>query len=352
MTASYFLNTLKIKIQQDIDRFFNEAGNDYIQEDENILNLNRNVRATAELVFDRYCNEILKQRQAAASAVPNISEIRDVVTSTTALTENASSSETSHLKGEQVVQTGAKSKRAKCDESMSNDESDDSSKSNKRRKTISKSRESTSNGSSKSCHSAIDSQKTAAVKKCEPRVEVPPVSSTSIGTAPSSETSDSRDEPVVQTKQKRKTRHSTGKLVDKSETNVNSDGPDGLPKQASIPQNSVVSTPKTLHKCSQKDCAFSSPSAKQLNLHMVKHSDDRPFKCELCPMDFKAKANLNRHLNSEACKKRQETEKFMCSTCRKSDIVGRIKFVKHLKIHYENTTLSDDELIAEYRKIV
>jgi uncharacterized Zn-finger protein len=50
------------------------------------------------------------------------------------------------------------------------------------------------------------------------------------------------------------------------------------------------------HKCTHPGCGTSFEKKSNLKGHMAIHSDERPFKCTLCPSDFKVKSVLKRHM--------------------------------------------------------
>lgn len=123
-----------------------------------------------------------------------------------------------------------------------------------------------------------------------------------------------------------------------------------------------------MHQCGE--CEYSSPSAVRLKRHINKHTNVRSFKCDHCPKTYKLEQGLIRHMKSGKCKKPQQNEyshfcvtdenslevceleeEYMCRTCKKSNIVGKTEFIKHIKCHIPNIKLSDDEIIAEHNSI-
>ena len=62
-----------------------------------------------------------------------------------------------------------------------------------------------------------------------------------------------------------------------------------------------------------KDCGLKCTSWKQLQIHTMDHSNERPFKCKLCQKGFKEPQKLKRHMVSHTREK-----KFSCKYCKKS----------------------------------
>ena len=62
-----------------------------------------------------------------------------------------------------------------------------------------------------------------------------------------------------------------------------------------------------------KDCGLKCTSWKQLQIHTMDHSNERPFKCKLCKKGFKEPQKLKRHMVSHTREKQ-----FSCKYCKKS----------------------------------
>ena len=106
-----------------------------------------------------------------------------------------------------------------------------------------------------------------------------------------------------------------------------------------------------------KDCGLKCTSWKQLQIHTMDHSNERPFKCKLCQKGFKEPQKLKRHMVSHTREKQ-----FSCKYCQKS--FGLKHNMKtHEKIHEgggyhcsycdrtfsQNNTLQDHEM--KHRKL-
>lgn len=52
---------------------------------------------------------------------------------------------------------------------------------------------------------------------------------------------------------------------------------------------------RELKKCPYPLCTAAPKSSWHLKRHMTRHSNLRPYKCEICPLEFKRKDNLKRH---------------------------------------------------------
>ena len=106
-----------------------------------------------------------------------------------------------------------------------------------------------------------------------------------------------------------------------------------------------------------KDCGLKCTSWKQLQIHTMDHSNERPYKCKLCQKGFKEPQKLKRHMVSHTREKQ-----FSCKYCHKS--FGLKHNMKtHEKIHEgggyhcnycdrtfsQNNTLQDHEM--KHRKL-
>lgn len=106
----------------------------------------------------------------------------------------------------------------------------------------------------------------------------------------------------------------------------------------------------SMHHCNQ--CDFSSTIARTLEMHLIKHSHERPYKCEYCNTDYKMKAHLIRHQNSKDCKKRQM--KYECKLCN-TIFTSKTKLIAHLRCHFPKTeedvpeaSFTDEHLFQKY----
>lgn len=69
------------------------------------------------------------------------------------------------------------------------------------------------------------------------------------------------------------------------------------------------STKRKCYRCDQCEKTFKNPS--KLKLHLVVHSNDRPFKCDQCDKGFKTPHKLRRHITTVHTNERP----FQCSQC-------------------------------------
>ena len=99
-----------------------------------------------------------------------------------------------------------------------------------------------------------------------------------------------------------------------------------------------------------KDCGLKCTSWKQLQIHTMDHSNERPFKCKLCQKGFKEPQKLKRHMVSHTREKQ-----FSCKYCNKS--FGLKHNMKtHEKIHeggghhcsYCNRTFSQSNTLQDH----
>jgi len=89
-----------------------------------------------------------------------------------------------------------------------------------------------------------------------------------------------------------------------------------------------------LYSCSYEGCnkTFSRPS--RLDTHMLSHTGQRPFKCDLCDKDFTRNAHLKRHkqINHEGLKPCNQELK--CDQCG-SKFANKYSLKKHVKKTHE-----------------
>jgi len=104
------------------------------------------------------------------------------------------------------------------------------------------------------------------------------------------------------------------------------------------------------HKCTFAGCdkKFSRPS--RLKTHILSHTGERPFKCELCEKSFSRNAHLKRHvaINHEGIRA-QQTE-VSCTECGAS-FANKYSLKKHvIKIHQESSKYKCNECNISFNK--
>ena len=78
-----------------------------------------------------------------------------------------------------------------------------------------------------------------------------------------------------------------------------------------------------------KQCDFKSKHSSSLRKHIIaKHTNDKPYICEVCNAQFSFFTNLKRHLQTH------EEKKFNCPLC-KFEAPSKLKIRSHLKTHYK-----------------
>lgn len=88
--------------------------------------------------------------------------------------------------------------------------------------------------------------------------------------------------------------------------------------------------------CSCKLCPYASITQRHLDSHMLIHTDEKPFVCEICEVAFRQKQLLNRHVNlyhNEEYKPPSTREKVhVCPHCNRSfSFKGNL--MRHMEVH-------------------
>ncbi|CAG5035381.1 unnamed protein product [Parnassius apollo] len=78
-----------------------------------------------------------------------------------------------------------------------------------------------------------------------------------------------------------------------------------------------------------KECAYKTKRVKDIQTHLVIHSGDRPFQCEMCSNTFTQLSSLQTH--KESAHKEYKME-ITCHFCGKF-VKGRVKVYRHLRSH-------------------
>lgn len=76
----------------------------------------------------------------------------------------------------------------------------------------------------------------------------------------------------------------------------------------------------------------------ELQIHKRKHTDERPYKCDLCPVGFKSQSNLNRHKNTYHSNARP----YMCPLCYK-DFIRSDHLKNHIRDKHAHTNSVNDK---------
>ncbi|KAK6174800.1 hypothetical protein SNE40_013378 [Patella caerulea] len=66
-------------------------------------------------------------------------------------------------------------------------------------------------------------------------------------------------------------------------------------------------------QCEHEGCKYTADTIRNILIHRVKHTDERPFPCEECPMKFRTRSNLYAHRKCHIGKKPWECE--ICHQC-------------------------------------
>ena len=84
------------------------------------------------------------------------------------------------------------------------------------------------------------------------------------------------------------------------------------------------------------DCGYQSVLRNVMKHHQTKHSDERPYMCELCGSKFKSKVTLRTHIFMHTNQRR-----FKCTYCSNAYIqkVGLIVSIEYIYIIYINFEL-------------
>ena len=86
------------------------------------------------------------------------------------------------------------------------------------------------------------------------------------------------------------------------------------------------STDKPL-KCDHEGCEFRCKTNYELNQHKLKHSSDKPFSCPICDRRTKTKSDLTKHIHTHSQEKNHRCD--LCDKCFRSSTNLR----KHKQIH-------------------
>lgn len=89
-------------------------------------------------------------------------------------------------------------------------------------------------------------------------------------------------------------------------------------------------TSETVKSCMCTICGEVLVSLRKLKLHMIKHSDERPFECNLCESKFKIKALLTSHMRTHTGEK-----PFNCSECGRG-FAKKSHLIDHQKTHSDD----------------
>lgn len=86
------------------------------------------------------------------------------------------------------------------------------------------------------------------------------------------------------------------------ESDEESDNPAPLPKKRK------KAAPRNLHLCNF--CTYSTPKRYLLSRHLKSHSEERPYKCQVCERGFKTMTSLQNHVNTHT-----GTKPHLCKHC-------------------------------------
>lgn len=90
----------------------------------------------------------------------------------------------------------------------------------------------------------------------------------------------------------------------------------------------------TLLAC--KQCDYKSSTPNYLRVHMVTHSDERPYKCNLCPKTFKLPQILKKHIQNI-----HSSVKYECNQCKK--VFKSHDFFNNHMLEHHNITDTESE---------
>ncbi|KAL0850524.1 hypothetical protein ABMA28_012311 [Loxostege sticticalis] len=86
-----------------------------------------------------------------------------------------------------------------------------------------------------------------------------------------------------------------------------------------------------------KDCDYNSRRIKDIRSHLVIHTGDRPYKCDLCPRQFTQQSSLQGH---KEMSHKMFLKEITCQYCGKF-LRGRNRVYRHLKTHTEDQVQCD-----------
>ncbi|XP_055296606.1 uncharacterized protein LOC129565610 [Sitodiplosis mosellana] len=317
-------------LQPDMDRFLNEVGSADMQ------NSIRNVRIMVQLTFDRYREERLK-----AAPSENVSEISgpEVITNEPA-TNNAVSS--IGIQTEPMEASDDTARHGKSDgESIS----------------LATNSNSSIKPSPPANHDTTTEEKS---KSCDGFQEQPPVSST-----PSREAHNLQSRMMTRSRAAKRARS-----IDNSE---NTENPRKLRSRRTTTDGRVHGRKKIPRENCSEEVLRTSPTHMESKNGKNHCSTSEPQSNECVPVSNQNGSNIpgtsaaapavnsnaaselptngptNEIIPSIGVVSKEQKEEFVCSWCKKV-FADKTKFIAHLRMHFEDEKLSDEEMIKKYRK--
>ncbi|XP_075729653.1 uncharacterized protein LOC119163786 [Rhipicephalus microplus] len=106
--------------------------------------------------------------------------------------------------------------------------------------------------------------------------------------------------------------------------------------------HSLVSVQGGLHSCLM--CSYATKVKGHMQVHLRKHTGERPFQCHLCPAAFSLRATLVDHIRTHTGER-----PFSCDRCSASFALKKT-LVKHMRTHTRERPFSFSSSLASLKQ--